>query len=151
MTFCTPAPIWILAVLVMASVTACRQNLAPGRDVIDANAAKDFTESASGLKYQILRLGSAVRPTSESMVRVHYEGTLDDGTVFDSSYKMGMSASFVVDQVIPGWTEGLQYIGEGGMIKLTIPPQLAYGAAGFSPDIPPNATLHFTVELIKVE
>ena len=137
MTFCTPAPIWILAVLVLASVTACRQNLAPGRDVIDANAAKDFTESASGLKYQILRLGSAVRPTSESMVRVHYEGTLDDGTVFDSSYKMGMSAS--------------QYIGEGGMIKLTIPPQLAYGAAGFSPDIPPNATLHFTVELIKVE
>ena len=81
---------------------------------------------------------------------VDYTGWLDDGTIFDSSYGRGESTTFRVSGVIEGWTEGLQLIGEGGMIELEIPSELGYGETGAGPSIPPNATLHFKVELHRV-
>ena len=80
-------------------------------------------------------------------VQVHYKGTFEDGTVFDSSYDRGETIAFGLNQVIKGWTEGMQLVGEGGMIELEIPSDLGYGASGAGGVIPPNATLHFLVEL----
>lgn len=117
----------------------------------DPDAADEFTVTKSGLKYRILRKGSGNKPTSASTVTAHYKGWLDDETVFDSSYKRGEPASFPLLNVVPGWTEGLQYVHEGGMIELEIPGNLGYGASGRPPKIPPNATLHFIVELLEVE
>ena len=88
-------------------------------------------------------------PTAADQVTVDYAGWLDDGTEFDSSYKRNSSATFGLSQVVAGWTEGLQLVGEGGMIELEIPSELGYGPSG-RPGIPPNATLHFKVELIKI-
>ncbi len=85
-------------------------------------------------------------------MRVHYRGTLDDGKTFDSSYgKTGGAITFPLSGVIKGWTEGLQLIGEGGMIELEIPSELGYGKVGISGTIPPDATLHFIVELLEVK
>ena len=117
---------------------------------IDADAPADFTDTASGLKYKILRKSDGKRPKLTDKVTVHYKGWLDNGTVFDSSYERGSPTSFGVQQVIPGWTEGLLLIGEGGMLELEIPPELGYGPRGAGREIPPNATLHFHVELVKV-
>ncbi len=80
-----------------------------------------------------------------------YKGWLDNGKEFDSSYKRGKPLEFPLRRVIPGWTEGLQLIGKGGMIELEIPSNLGYGPMGFPPDIPPNARLHFLVELIDIK
>ena len=82
---------------------------------------------------------------------VHYKGWLDNGAEFDSSYKRNAPATFPLNRVIPGWTEGVQLVGEGGMIELASPSNLGYGPSGAGADIPPNATLHFVVELIKVK
>ena len=82
---------------------------------------------------------------------MNYRGWLDNGKEFDSSYSRGEPISFPLNGVIPGWTEGMQLVGEGGMIELWIPSKLGYGARGAGRDIPPNATLHFVVELIKVQ
>jgi FKBP-type peptidyl-prolyl cis-trans isomerase len=82
---------------------------------------------------------------------VNYHGWLDNGKVFDSSYRRGEPISFGLNEVIPGWTEGMQKVGEGGMIELIIPANLAYGDRGAGADVPPKATLHFLVELIKVQ
>ena len=109
-----------------------------------------YLSTASGLKYKVIREGNDTKPGPQDEVTVHYRGTLDDGTEFDSSYKRGQTISFPLGGVIPGWTEGLQLIGEGGEIELIIPSELGYGAAGSPPVIPPNATLHFRVELFKV-
>jgi FKBP-type peptidyl-prolyl cis-trans isomerase FkpA len=117
---------------------------------IDADAPTDFTATASGLRYKILRKSDGKRPKRTDKVTVHYKGWLDNGTVFDSSYERGSPTSFGVQEVIPGWTEGLMLIGEGGMIELEIPSELGYGARGAGRDIPPHAMLHFHVELIKV-
>ena len=84
-------------------------------------------------------------------MNVNYHGWLDSGKVFDSSYTRGRDISFPLNGVIKGWTEGMQLVGEGGMIELTIPPDLAYGSRGAGDAVPPNATLHFLVELLKVE
>jgi FKBP-type peptidyl-prolyl cis-trans isomerase len=84
-------------------------------------------------------------------VRVNYHGWLDDGKVFDSSYQRREPISFGLKQVIPGWTEGMQLVGEGGMIELWIPSNLGYGDRGSPPVIPPKATLHFLVELLQVQ
>jgi len=109
-----------------------------------------YSTTPSGLKYRIVREGSDTKPNAQDSVTVHYEGKLEDGTVFDSSYKRGETISFPLGQVVKGWTEGLQLVGEGGEIELIIPPDLGYGAAGAPPVIPGNATLHFKVELFKV-
>jgi FKBP-type peptidyl-prolyl cis-trans isomerase len=84
-------------------------------------------------------------------VEVNYHGWLDNGKVFDSSYNRGESISFPLSGVIKGWTEGMQLVGEGGMIELEIPANLAYGDRGAGADVPPKATLHFLVELLKVQ
>lgn len=104
----------------------------------------------SGLLYQVLNEGSGKKPTAEDTVECHYEGRLIDGTVFDSSYKRGESATFPLNGVIAGWTEGVQLMSEGAKYRFFIPYQLAYGERGAGQAIPPFAALVFDVELIKV-
>lgn len=104
----------------------------------------------SGLLYQVLNEGSGKKPTAEDTVECHYEGRLIDGTVFDSSYKHGESATFPLNGVIAGWTEGVQLMSEGAKYRFFIPYQLAYGERGAGQAIPPFAALVFDVELIKV-
>lgn len=140
----------LLFVTVTALVSGCAERPPGGPGPIDADAPTEFTETPSGLKYKILRKSDGKKPTASSLVKAHYRGWLDDGTEFDSSYKRGKGPlTFPLNQVVPGWTEGLQLIGEGGMIELEIPPQLGYGERG-QPPIPPNSTLHFIVELDAV-
>jgi FKBP-type peptidyl-prolyl cis-trans isomerase len=124
--------------------------LPKGAGRIDADAATSFTETKSGLQYRILRQGTGVAPKASSSVRVHYHGWLDNGKVFDSSYRRNEDISFGLNQVIKGWTEGMQLVGTGGMVELQIPSDLGYGNRGAPPDIPPKATLHFLVELLEV-
>lgn len=112
----------------------------------------DMKTTASGLKYQVLKEGSGtVSPTATQTVRVHYHGTLLDGTVFDSSVERGEPISFPLNRVIPGWTEGLQLMQVGDKYRFTIPPNLAYGPNSPSPKIPPNSTLVFEVELLGIQ
>ena len=125
--------------------------LPKGAGQIDNDAAKEFTETKSGLRYRILRQGTGAAPKATNTVRVHYHGWLDNGKVFDSSYRRNEDISFGLNQVIKGWTEGMQLVGAGGMIELQIPSDLGYGNRGAPPDIPPKATLHFLVELIEVK
>lgn len=117
-----------------------------------AEAATDTTYAVtpSGLKYMILTEGKGKRPTAESEVTVHYTGELLNGQVFDSSVTRGEPATFPLNRVIPGWTEGLQLMKEGGKAVFYIPSNLAYGAAGAPPMIGPDQDLIFTVELISV-
>ena len=110
-----------------------------------------FEQTKSGLKYRIIREGGAEKPSKTDEVEVHYAGTLENGREFDSSYKRKQTTSFRLNQVIRGWTEGLQLIGEGGAVQLIIPPDLGYGAAGAGGVIPPNATLRFNVELVDIK
>lgn len=105
----------------------------------------------SGLQYKVLRQGTGVRPRPGQRVRVQYVGALLDGTKFDSSYDRGQPAQFGLDQVIPGWTEGLGLMPVGASYRFWIPSHLAYGEAGAPPKIPPDATLTFDVELLGVE
>ena len=107
--------------------------------------------TASGLKYVIVNPGSGESPKPTSQVTVHYKGMLTDGTQFDSSYDRGQTISFGLNQVIPGWTEGLQLMKAGGKAYFLIPPQLGYGERGAGNVIPPNSTLVFQVELFKFE
>ncbi|HAC90620.1 MAG TPA: FKBP-type peptidylprolyl isomerase [Planctomycetaceae bacterium] len=160
------------ALLIMASCllwTACAtQDFAPGTSAQPSStvgpadslekatpgpveaANAEFAQTASGLRYRILRSGQGAKPTASSLVVSHYKGWLDDGSIFDSSYRSGQPIKFPLGGVIPGWTEGLQLIGEGGMIELEIPSQLGYGEQGMPPVIPPKSRLHFIVELVKV-
>jgi FKBP-type peptidyl-prolyl cis-trans isomerase FklB len=110
----------------------------------------EVTTTASGLQYEVVKEGAGRQPKASDTVRCHYEGTLIDGTVFDSSYRRGMPAEFGLRQVISGWTEGVQLMKEGSIFKFYIPYNLAYGERGAGADIPPYAALIFTVELIKV-
>lgn len=116
---------------------------------VDLNA---MTHTASGLYYQDLEVGTGAEAVAGATVSVHYEGWLTDGTKFDSSRDRGQPFDFVLGlgMVIPGWDEGVAGILVGGTRKLVIPPNLAYGAAGAPPAIPPNATLVFDVELLDV-
>ena len=111
---------------------------------------EEFKQTASGLKYRIIKEGTGKQPTADSTVTCHYRGWLDNGKEFDSSLK-GDPISFPLRGVIPGWTEGLQLIKEGGKIELEIPSNLGYGDRGFPPVIPPRSTLHFEVELLQVK
>jgi FKBP-type peptidyl-prolyl cis-trans isomerase FkpA/FKBP-type peptidyl-prolyl cis-trans isomerase FklB len=116
----------------------------------DADAPTEFTTTESGLKYRILRKSDGKKPADDDTVRVHYRGKLDNGKIFDTSYgRFGGSIVFNLKSVIKGWGEGLQLVGEGGMIELEIPPELGYGMNS-PPAIPPNSTLHFVVELIEI-
>jgi len=111
---------------------------------------KAVVELPSGLRYEIIKQGDGPAPKANETVKVHYTGTLIDGTVFDSSVQRGEPAEFPLDQVIPGWTEGIQKMNKGGKIKLYVPPQLAYGDDG-RPGIPPGSTLVFDVELLDIK
>jgi FKBP-type peptidyl-prolyl cis-trans isomerase FkpA len=104
----------------------------------------------TGLQYETVKPGTGKAPKATDTVTVHYAGWLTNGTPFDSSYQRGSPASFPLDRVIPGWTEGLQLMKEGGTSKFVIPAKLAYGSRGAPPVIGPDATLVFQVELIKV-
>ena len=122
-----------------------------GAGQVDADASPEFVKSPkSKLQYRILRKGTGAKPKATNTVKVHYHGWLDDGKVFDSSYQRGEPIEFPLDGVIAGWTEGMQFVGEGGMIELDIPSELGYGARGAGGVIPPNARLHFLVELLDV-
>ena len=103
----------------------------------------------SGLRYEVLEQGDGPTPTLDDQVTVHYRGTLEDGTVFDSSYDRGEPITFPLRAVIPGWREGLQLMPVGSKYKLYIPAELGYGARGKGP-IPPNAPLIFEVELLEI-
>ena len=107
-------------------------------------------KTPSGLIYESLKDGTGEKATPEATVQVNYRGTLVDGTEFDSSYKRGQPASFPLNRVIPCWTEGVAKMREGGKAKLTCPPAIAYGSRGAGSAVPPNATLTFEVELLKV-
>jgi len=126
-------------------------SLQSGTGVMDDDAPLEFTTTRSGLKYRVLRHSDGRKPLAHNTVTVNYRGWLDNGREFDSSYKRGEPISFPLGGVIAGWTEGMQLVGNGGMIELWIPSVLGYGAAGSPPSVPPNATLHFIVELLTVK
>ena len=126
-----------------------QEKAAPGK--IDLDAPTEFLETESGLKYRILRKADGKKPTASNKVTVHYKGWLDDESIFDSSYRRNEKISFGLNQVIKGWTEGMQLVGSGGMIELDSPYQWGYGERGSPGAIPPKANLHFIVELFDVK
>lgn len=126
-------------------------NLERGNAYRAENAKKrGVVTTESGLQIEELRAGSGATPKATDTVKVHYRGQLTDGTVFDSSYERGQPVSFPLEGVIPGWTEGLQKIKQGGKARLVIPPELAYGSSGMGNAIGPNETLIFEVELLEI-
>lgn len=123
-----------------------------GEKFLAENAKREGVKvTASGLQYEILEPSLGQKPKATDTVRVHYEGTLIDGTVFDSSYRRGESITFPLNGVIAGWTEGLQLMSIGSKYKFFIPYNLAYGERGAGQSIPPYAALIFTVELLGIE
>jgi FKBP-type peptidyl-prolyl cis-trans isomerase FklB len=133
---------------------AGEKNVKAGEDFLAANAKKEGVKTtASGLQYKVLKSGDGKgkTPKATDTVKVHYHGTLIDGTVFDSSVERGEPAEFPVNGVIPGWTEVLQLMKEGDKWQVYIPSKLAYGERGAGGKIGPNATLIFDVELLKVQ
>jgi len=128
------------------------KNKKEGQAYLDQNKAKAGVKiTASGLQYKIITEGTGKTPTPTDSVTVHYKGMLVNGTVFDNSYDRGEPAKFVLNAVIPGWTEGLQLMKEGGKAELYIPSDLAYGDRGAGNVIPGGSALIFEVELIKVK
>ena len=122
-----------------------------GEKYLAENAKKDgIITLPSGLQYQVLKEGNGKKPSAKDSVKCHYEGFLIDGTVFDSSVQRGEPAVFGLQQVIAGWTEGLQLMQEGAKYRFFIPYRLAYGEGGAGGSIPPYAALNFDVELIQV-
>jgi FKBP-type peptidyl-prolyl cis-trans isomerase FklB len=126
-------------------------NLKAGQDFLDANRQKPGIISLpSGLQYEVIKEGTGIKPLASNKVTCHYHGTLIDGTVFDSSVKRGQPATFPLNMVIKGWTEGLQLMSVGSKWRFFIPPQLAYGERQTGAHIGPNSTLVFEVELLGV-
>ena len=122
-----------------------------GEAFLEANKKREgVTTLPSGLQYEVINVGLGKKPAATDKVQCHYEGTLIDGTVFDSSIKRGQPAVFGVNQVIAGWVEALQLMSEGSKWRLYIPQELAYGAHGAGESIPPYSALIFDVEIIKV-
>jgi len=141
-----------LAVVLFAMMSAtalAASDVEPGP--VDKDAPQQFTTTKSGLQYRMRRKSTGRKPTAADRVMVHYRGWLDSGAEFDSSYKRSKATTFALNGVIKGWTEGMQLVGEGGMVELVIPPQLGYGEQGIAGAIPPNATLHFLIELVNIE
>ena len=142
--------------LVQKHLQECQENQGKavreaGEAFLAENAKKDgVVVLPSGLQYTVLREGTLRKPKATDSVECHYEGRLSDGTVFDSSYKRGQSATFPLNGVIAGWTEGVQLMGEGAKYRFFIPYHLAYGERGAGGSIPPYAALVFDVELVKV-
>lgn len=125
---------------------------AEGEKFLAENKKREGVQvTASGLQYEVLEATIGQKPKATDTVKVHYEGTLIDGTIFDSSYQRGESISFPLNGVIKGWTEGLQLMSIGSKYKFFIPYQLAYGERGAGQQIPPYAALIFTVELLGIE
>ena len=126
-----------------------QQNLKAGQEFLAANKNKaGVIELPSGLQYEIISEGNGAKPSASNKVTCHYHGTLIDGTVFDSSVKRGQPATFPLNMVIKGWTEGLQLMPKGSKWRFFIPPNLGYGERQVSAQIGPNSTLIFEVELI---
>jgi FKBP-type peptidyl-prolyl cis-trans isomerase len=120
-------------------------------EFLSKNREKEgITVTPSGLQYEVIKMGNGAKPTSESIVKVHYTGTLIDGTKFDSSVDRGEPAQFPVSGVIPGWTEALQLMPVGSKFKIYLPQNLAYGANGAGNLIRPFSTLIFDVELLEI-
>jgi FKBP-type peptidyl-prolyl cis-trans isomerase FkpA len=129
---------------------SAEDNIAAGKAFLAENANKEgVVVTESGLQYEVLVEGTGTSPSATDTVRVHYRGTLLDGTEFDSSYKRGEPAEFPLNRVIPGWTEGVQLMKEGAKFKFYIPSELAYGTRSTGA-ITPNSTLVFEVELLDV-
>ena len=127
------------------------ENIEKGKAFLEENKKNPNVKVLpSGLQYEVIREGNGKQPKATVQVRCHYEGTLIDGTLFDSSVRRGQPAVFGVNQVIKGWVEALQLMSEGAKWKLYIPSELAYGAAGAGEMIPPHSTLIFEVELLEV-
>lgn len=130
---------------------AAVNNLERSQEFLDANRSEEgIQETDSGLQYRVIEEGAGESPGPDDQVRVHYEGRLTNGTVFDSSFQRGQPATFPVGGVIPGWTEALQMMKPGAKYELFIPPALAYGEQGAGDRIPPNSALVFEVELLEV-
>lgn len=135
-----------------AAAEAGKAAKAEGEAFLAENGKKEgIVTLPSGLQYQVLKEGNGKKPSATDQVVCHYEGTLIDGTVFDSSYQSNQPATFGLNQVIPGWTEGVQLMQEGAKYRFFIPYKLAYGERGAGAQIPPFATLVFDVELIEVK
>ncbi|MGN6616993.1 MAG: FKBP-type peptidyl-prolyl cis-trans isomerase [Ilyomonas sp.] len=129
-----------------------KANLKAGEDFLAKNRErKEVTELSSGLQYEVLNEGTGEKPVASNKVTCHYHGTLIDGTVFDSSVQRGKPATFPLNMVIKGWTEGLQLMRVGSKYRFFIPPHLAYGDRQMSAQIGPNSTLIFDVELLGFE
>ncbi len=133
-----------------AAVLADKEKKAGEAFLTKAAAEKGATKTASGIVIQVLKEGKGASPKETDSVKVHYHGTLTDGTVFDSSVQRGEPATFPLAQVIPCWTEGVQHIKVGGKSRLICPSNLAYGDRGSPPKIKPGATLAFEVELLDI-
>jgi len=126
-------------------------NLKAGQDFLEANKAKPGVVALpSGLQYEVITEGSGPKPTAANKVTCHYHGTLIDGTVFDSSVQRGQPATFPLNMVIKGWTEGVQLMPQGSKWRFFIPPNLAYGERQTGAYIGPNSTLIFEVELLGI-
>lgn len=141
---------YALLVMLMAVATSSCGAKRSGPGAVDPDAPTEYSLTDSGLKYRILRRGSDRKPVKSDRVVVDYYGRLDDGTVFDSSYERREASNYALASMIKGWSEGVQLIGEGGMVELEIPPELGYGREGKQPKIPPNATLYFKIELHNI-
>lgn len=134
-----------------AAAEAGKVAKAAGESFLAENAKKEgIVVLPSGLQYQVLKEGNGKKPSATDQVKCHYEGTLIDGTIFDSSYQRNEPATFGLNQVIAGWTEGVQLMSEGAKYRFFIPYNLAYGERGAGAQIPPFAALVFDVELLKV-
>ncbi len=135
-----------------AMAEMAKLNAEAGKKFLEENAKRaEVKTTPSGLQYEVITEGNGELPTASDTVKVHYTGTLIDGTVFDSSVQRGEPAVFGVTQVIPGWVEALQLMNVGSKWRLFIPSELAYGAQGAGNVIGPNATLIFEVELLGIE